>query len=329
MNAKEAGQIHMFDMMRRLGLKMHASTGAFDLPGPTPAVLDLCLAPGGFARCVLEKFPLAKVDGLSLPEDQGGYKVRVAYGDLDPRVSVIFTHLTKFAEEFGYPELFKDRDDGTSLAGIWPYTIDRYHLVTCDGQVPRQSPGQVENDHFAPICLNYSQLFLGLKRVKIGGTMIVLLHRSSRVSIFRLIQMFCQFSNVHIFKPTKNHTIKSSFYLVAKDIRAESPSCLEAMELFRTVWKRASVKDGSVVSTVLYKELALVESSLQPELEAFGPRYVELVRHIWRIQADALENAPFVKGVTEVTPRPICDHFLRGRCRFGNSCFKSHDAPER
>jgi len=324
MNAKEAGQIHMFDMMRRLGLEMHASTGAFDLPGPTPTVLDLCLAPGGFTRCVLEKFPLAKVDGLSLPENQGGYKVRVPYGDQDARVSVVFTDLTKLAEEFGCPGSF----EGTDLAKTWPYQIDRYDLVICDGQVPRQSPGQIENDHFAPICLNYSQLYLGLKRAKTGGTMIVLLHRSSRVSIFRLIRMFHQFSHVQIFKPTKNHTIKSSFYLVARDIQSESDSCLEVMELFKTVWERASVKDDSVASTVLYKELALVESSLQPELEAFGPRYVELVRHIWRIQADALENAPFVKGVSEVSPRPICDHFFRGRCRFGNSCFKSHDALE-
>lgn len=46
MNANEAGQIHLFDMMRRIAVEMDASTSAFDLPDPTPTVLDLCLAPG-------------------------------------------------------------------------------------------------------------------------------------------------------------------------------------------------------------------------------------------------------------------------------------------
>ena len=279
MNADEAGQIHLFDMMRKIALEMDNFTGIFYLPDATRTVLDLCLAPGGFSKYVLQNFPSARVDAFSLPEDQGGHRVRIPYGNQDPRVSIVFTDLTKFAGEFGVPGLFIDPKDGTN-AKVWPYTIDRYDLVICDGQVPRQTVSYDDGEQFAPICLTYSQLYLGLKRVKAGGTMIVLLHRSSRVSIFRLIRMFHHFSRVWIFKPYKSHTIKSSFYLVARDIQPESPACLEAMDLFQRIWERASVKDDSVASSVLYKELALIKKPLQPELEGFGPRYVELFRHI-------------------------------------------------
>jgi 23S rRNA U2552 (ribose-2'-O)-methylase RlmE/FtsJ len=314
-------------MMHRIGNEMNTLTGALNLSDPTPTVLDLCLAPGGFTRYVLQRYPLAKVDAFSLPEDQGGHKVRIPYGDQDQRVSIVFTDLTKFAEEFGLPDLLQDPNNSINHAKLWPYTIDRYDLVICDGQVPRQTAVWGEGDHFDPACLTYSQLYLGLKRVKTGGTMVVLLHRSSRVSIFRLIRMFFQFSDVQIFKSSKNHTIKSSFYLVAKKIQSEGAACLEAMEVFKLIWGKATIKDESVPADILFKELSHVVTSLQSELENFGPRYVELVRHIWKIQANALQIAPFVKGPSDVGPRPICEHYFRGKCRFGNSCFKSHDAP--
>jgi 23S rRNA U2552 (ribose-2'-O)-methylase RlmE/FtsJ len=256
MNANETGQIQLFDMMYRIGLEMDVSTGAFHLPGSTPTVLDLCLAPGGFTRYALQRCPSAKVDAFSLPEDQGGHRVWVPYGNQNPRVTVVFTDLTEFTEEFGRSELLKDPESGANLAQLWPYTIDRYDLVICDGQVPRQNSRQTDHEHFAPTCLTHSQLYLGLKRVKTGGTMIILLHRSSRVTTFRLIRMFCQFSHVQIFKPSRNHTIKSSFYLVAKNIQPESAACLEAMDLFKTIRERASARDMSTASIVLYKELA-------------------------------------------------------------------------
>jgi 23S rRNA U2552 (ribose-2'-O)-methylase RlmE/FtsJ len=315
-------------MMHEIGHEMDTLTGAFDLPGSTPTILDLCMAPGGFAKYVLRRYSSAKVDALSLPEVQGGHKVRIPYGDQDQRVSVTFTDLTKLTEGSGRPDLLKSPNNDTNLTKLWPYNIKRYDLILCDGQVPRQTPVWGDDEQFSPVCLTFAQLYLSLKRVKTGGTIIVLLHRSSIISIFRLIRKFSQFSDIQIFKPHKNYTIKSSFYLVAKNIDPDSAKCLEAMDLFKLIWEKARSRDNSVEATILYKELSLTETSLQPELKDFGPQFIELVRPIWKIQADALEKAPFVKGTPEVAPRPICEHYLRGRCRFGNSCFKSHDATE-
>lgn len=323
MNADERSQKILFDMMSRIGEEMNASTGAFNPSSATPRVLDLCAAPGGFVKHVLNINPSANVDAVSLLERQGGHKMRVPFGRSDQRVSVIFTDVTMFAGEFGLPDIFKDPKNDLDLAHPWPYTVSHYDMVICDGQVPRKN--QVEGDYFEPLRLTYSQLYLGLKRVAFGGTMIVLLHRSGRVRIFRLLRMFCRFSQVQIFKPAKAHAIKSSFYLVAKNIQPESPACIEAMNLFKLVWERATLKDESASSALLYRDLGLVEESLQPELEDFGHTFVELIRHTWKLQADALEKAPFTKDPSR--PRPICEHYLKGKCTYGNLCFKSHEVP--
>ncbi|KAH0366927.1 NAD(P)-binding protein, partial [Aureobasidium melanogenum] len=324
-NADERSQKILFDMMGRIGEETNASTVAFSLSNAMPAVLDLCVAPGGFVKYVLQINPFARVDAFCLLEQQGGHKMRIPFGRSDPRVSVAFQDVTLFADEFGLPDIFKDPKNESNLALRWPYTTDRYDMVICDGQVPRQN--RVEDDYFEPLRLTYSQLFLGLKRVASGGTMIVLLHRSGRVRIFRLLRMFCQFSQVQIFKPAKAHAIKSSFYLVANNIQPDNPACIAAMNLFKLIWQRATVKDESAASALLYKDLGQVEKSLQPELEDFGERFVELVRPTWKIQADALKKAPFTKD--PATARPICEHYFRGKCAYGNSCFKSHELPAR
>jgi 23S rRNA U2552 (ribose-2'-O)-methylase RlmE/FtsJ len=309
-------------MMGRIAEEMNDHTGAFNLSNTTPTVLDFCAAPGGFVKYALQINSSAKVDALSLPEQQGGHIVRIPCGHWDPRVSMEYTDVTMFAEEFGLPDVLKDPNNDTNLALSWPYTIDRYDLVICDGQALRQN--QVEGDYFQPLRLTYSQLYLGLKRLNPGGTMIVLLHRSSRVRIFRLLHMFSKFSQVQIFKPKKSHAIKSSFYLVAKDIQSESPSCLEVMDLFKLIWERATLKDESASSALLYRELGLVEKSLQPELDEFGDMFVMLIRHTWKIQADALEKAPFIEE--SAAARPICEHHFKGRCTYGKLCSKSHDS---
>ncbi|KAG9515741.1 NAD(P)-binding protein, partial [Aureobasidium melanogenum] len=321
MNADEKGQTMLFKMMTRIGEEINASTGAFNLTNAMPNILDLCAAPGGFVKYALQINPSAKVDALSLPEQHGGYKIRVPFGDSDPRVSVCLTDITLFADEFELPNIFKNLKDDTDLAVHWPHTITRYDMVICDGQVPRQT--QIKDDYFEPLRLTYAQLYLGLKRVAPGGTMILLLHKSNRVTIFKLIHMFDQFSHIHIVKPTRSHATRSSFYLVAKNIQHQNPACVKAMELFKLIWERATLKDETAASALLYKDLCLVEKSLQPEIEEFGQRFIELVRHTWKIQANALEKAPFTKG--PAASRPIGTHYLRGKCAYGEHCFKSHE----
>jgi 23S rRNA U2552 (ribose-2'-O)-methylase RlmE/FtsJ len=72
-------------MMGSIAKEMNDHTGAFNISTTTtPTVLDFCAAPGGFVKYALQINPSAKVDALSLPEQQGGHIVRIPYGHWDP-----------------------------------------------------------------------------------------------------------------------------------------------------------------------------------------------------------------------------------------------------
>jgi len=55
--------------------------------------------------------------------------------------------------------------------------------------------------------LAVTQLAIGLEHVKIGGTMVVLLHKVEATDTVSLLYRFSKFSSVKLFKPT----VKSSF----------------------------------------------------------------------------------------------------------------------
>ena len=219
----------------------------------------------------------------------------INYGPQDERVKVKFMDITMFAEEFGSPVDNKHHLDWTSLRQKWPYHTPHYDLVICDG-VPMR--GQNLNDNaisVQPMRLTCAELYLGLKRIRRGGTLIVLLHRINNVRTFRIIKMLHGFSSVQVFKPTKSHAIRSSFYLVAKNVQSDSSACLRAMNLFKTVWEYATFENTSQETFRLCTELTLKEQSLSTELEEFGPWYTELAQPVWRTQADALAVASFTQ----------------------------------
>ncbi|THX45446.1 NAD(P)-binding protein [Aureobasidium pullulans] len=226
---------------------------------------------------------------------QGGHNVMINFGPRDERVKVRFMDITMFAEEFGSPTDRKHHLDWTSLRQKWPYHTPHYDLVICDG-VPMRGQNLDDNAiSVQPMRLTCAELYLGLKKIRCGGTLIVLLHRINNVRTFRIIKMLHGFSSVQVFKPTKSHAIRSSFYLVAKNVQSDSSACLRAMNLFKTVWEYATFENTSQETFRLCTELTLKEQSLSTELEEFGPWYTELAQPVWRTQADALAVASFTQ----------------------------------
>lgn len=123
---------------------MNASIGAFNLSNAMPTILDLCVAPGGFVKYVLQINPLTRVDAFSLLEQQGGHKRRIPFRRADSRVSVNFQDVTLFADEFGLPDIFKDPRTRQILhfAGhtqpivtTWSSATDKFHVKTRLGMI--------------------------------------------------------------------------------------------------------------------------------------------------------------------------------------------------
>lgn len=68
--------------------------------------------------------------------------------------------------------------------------------------------------------------------------MVVLLHKIEAASTVQLLYAFSKFSSVQVFKPAKIHAKRSSFYMIATDVRVESEEA------------RAATQSLSISSTV-------------------------------------------------------------------------------
>lgn len=300
-----------YTMMKEIGFEMNNATLALFLGGhhadssAKAQVLDLCIAPGGYSAAVLELNPTASIDALTLPQNEGGHQVLIHFGRRDPRVQILFTDITMLGTEFGVnlgSSIPTDQCvfDATKLSTLRPYFGRQYDLVLCDGQVLRSQKREACREMHEPTRLLNAQLILGLQRIRPGGTMIILLHKLEKWHTIELIRSFSNFASISLFKPAKKHAIKSSFYLIAKNIQPQEPVAKLAVNQWRKLWHRATFgsqghdhghDDPDLHST----DDGFLTTGHDPAataaaLEDFGPRLVSLGRTVWTIQADALEK---------------------------------------
>lgn len=160
-----------------------------------------------------------------------------------------------------------------------------FDLALCDGQVlrpvlhTRASYREArENDR-----LSWVQLGLGLSHLKEGGTMIVLLHNVEAWRNVQLLYLFSKISRMKLFKPSRAHAARGSFYMVASDIRVSCTEAVEAVERWKTLWRAATFGTEEELDKI-------AEDGSTPEelLAGFGDTVVELGTQIWKIQGDAL-----------------------------------------
>lgn len=128
--------------------------------------------------------------------------------------------------------------------------------------------------------------------------MIILMHRADSWPTVRLIYTFSLCSDsVNLFKPTKSHKMKSSFYLVVKGIDPKSQAALRAVERWKAQWKFATFgKD--VISNEERETLGRTEDmEAKVVLQNFGEELLALTEPVFRLQAEALRNSPWVKNL--------------------------------
>jgi hypothetical protein len=108
----------------------------------------------------------------------------------------------------------------------------------------------------------------------------------------RLLKTFSYFSDIQLFKPSRYHTEKSSFYLVAKNVQPKKWGTIQAINTFRNSWCAATF--GTDQGEVENGEL-VDEDDIVSVLGEFRPKFTELARPVWAIQAAALRDARWMR----------------------------------
>lgn len=85
-----------------------------------------------------------------------------------------------------------------------------------------------------------SQLILALERIRHGGTLVILLHKIEALDTMELLYLFSQFSDIEVFKPLRKHAIRSTFYLIAKNVQPSVESARVAVIAWKKAWWNAT-----------------------------------------------------------------------------------------
>lgn len=283
-------------MNQGLGEELHEKADSFYVKkkfGAEVTSLSLCMAPGGYTWSFLKRNRNARAYGISLPVEEGGHPMYLDHGEKDKRVEVEWLDITMLAVELGTPieKVPAKHPEAAKFTAYRPFPGKTFDIVICDGNVLRVHQHQRDMDREACRLL-LSQLILGLERTKPGGNFIVLLHRLDSWSNLKLLMMFESFSKVQLFKAHRAHATRSSFYLVAKNVQAESTEAKEAVKRWKEDWWTTTFagEDG----TGLRLEPP-ADEEVHETLEANGKRWRELGRPIWAVQLVAMKGARFLK----------------------------------
>jgi hypothetical protein len=280
-------------MNKKIGCQL-AKTGAFSTStSGTTAIqaLNLCMAPGGYTWSLLQVIPQACIYGITLPSEIGGHPMLLPFGNDNPSVEVKLMDITMLAVEFGtaLAKIPAKHPEATEFSAETPYQGLVFDIVLCDGQVLRTHRRAEYRQDRESFRLTISQLIFGMKRIKVGGTLIILLHKVDAWNTIKLLKAFDTFSKIELFKPEKIHGKRSSFYLIAKDVQPDHAEAIKALENWKIDWWMATFA-GEECTGELQEDS---EETVYSLLNAFGPKLVGLGTGIWSIQLKALREASF------------------------------------
>jgi len=209
-----------------------------------------------------------------------------------PAEYIKFMDITMLASEFGIETIPANHPDYSLFLNERPFVDQRFQLIFCGCAVLR---GHEKSDHrseFERTRLITSQLILAMQRIIPGGTMVVLLRRPDAWETVRLLYQFDSFSNIQLFKPRKKHAVRSTFYLVAKNVQPDVDSAKAALEDWKKSWSRATFGGPEGTGE---REPEIDVQEVTKVLDEFGPKLIKLATLAWKIQAGALERQNFNK----------------------------------
>ncbi|CAG8140007.1 unnamed protein product [Penicillium salamii] len=279
--------------MMKIGEELHRSTTALtiqqDCPGPIN-ILDMCMAPGGFLKTALDKNPGSHALAFSLPISCGGHRSRLPE---NPGVEQRFLDITLLATDMDMEQIPQSHPDAKNFLPRQFKSNQLFELAISDGQVLRIHERAAYRESREARRLIVTQLSLGLQFLRPGGTMILLLHKLEAWDTVTLVYTFSEFSSVQLFKPKSGHAKRSSFYMVATGIQSHSDKALRAINRWKRIWRVATFGSDDEYREELRKEDLQVETVV----ERFGQELVGLGKELWKVQANALKKAPFIRSI--------------------------------
>ena len=291
------------------------------------------MAPGAYTAIILERYPQASVDGISLSVDSGGYKMVIPYGTEDRRVTVEFMDISMLLGEFqlNHDDIPSNYPNPELFITDSPFQGMTYDLVLRDGQILRTHDRPEYRENREPLRLLTAQLVYGMTRIVPGGTFVILLHKADAYDTCKLLQEFDSFSKISLFKPKKGHQTRSTFYLIAKNVQSNSTAAERAVESWRVMWRKATFGGScgtGMTGAEQEQEHHRDEGEVDDLMEKFGIRLIDLAQGIWSIQLEALKQSPWLNSPkklstpakkalmdktnnTAYTPRPY-NHYASG-----------------
>lgn len=279
-------------MMLTIGSELQASKHI--IPDRTEIeeleVLDICMAPGGYSASALRYNERAKVYGLSLPEEEGGHEILLPNWQEDPRVQVHLLDVTMLDAELGYPNLLPfDHPWAPYFSNFRPYPGQKFDLIFCDGQVLRTHDRAV-GSKFEASRLTTAQLILAFQKIRKGGTIVMLLHGLNKPHNVNLLEGFSEISEIDVFKPSRSHADRSSFYLVAKNLNPKHPRACQMLGEFKESWKVNTLEVFGPELDEDNVERGLEIGKMEDILQSFGETLIRLGEPLWKTQKKALER---------------------------------------
>jgi 23S rRNA U2552 (ribose-2'-O)-methylase RlmE/FtsJ len=289
-----------FKMTCRIGQEMDRNTSVITLAavdaGQSPRVLDIGMAPGGFAQTVLRRHHDARIWGITLPPEMGGLQVMLPGWENNSKVRVEFADITKLADEMGRPATSKptQHPDIAKSSSKRLFEHETFDLVFCGATGARTEHVPADAEHHEShnrLRLATSQLVFALQRLRDQGSLVLVMHKPESFDTADIIRTFTQCSTVRLFKSKKMHAIKSSFYMVATKVNMQSEEVQSAIIKWKKKWEDATLISEGALST----NLSASEDEVREMLAEFGPQLIGLARPLWKTQADALRASSFLK----------------------------------
>ncbi|KAJ5793288.1 uncharacterized protein N7503_009266 [Penicillium pulvis] len=291
-NPTQSKKESFYQMTCHIGSGLAEGTDIFKLKPPGLKVLDLCMAPGGFTTAAADNLLEPLIDGITLPPQIGDYEV------LAKRhcQRIIYADITMYLTEMGYEGTIPNgHPDANHFDTSRPLLDNTYDIVICGGAVGRDHPREEYRQDCEGTRLTVSQMVFAMNHLKTGGSMVLLLHRVEAWDTVCILHAFNQFSEIQLYKHPKCHAIKSSFYLVAKNVDLEHPVAKQSVSHWRNLWGYLTFKEFEDVplpdSKLDGSDVAFVQSMI----DDFGPQFQKIAQPVWKCQAKALRKQPFTK----------------------------------